>query len=297
MPIRPVIQLDLTEPRYSIQDLILAPETMDELKTIVSFFKNKNKLFGEWGFDERYADRDGLAVNLYGESGTGKTMAAHAVAKELGLKMICVDYADIESKYVGETAKNLKALFQKATDEGAIIFFDEADALLSKRVTNMTLAADVSVNQTRSVLLTLLNDYQGVILFATNFIQNFYSAFLRRIRWHIKFSMPDADLREKLWRLYIPSKMPVKINYAEIAEKFDNISGADISNAVFAAAVAALTEDAKFVEQERFERAVVNIINAKKANQSKNFYTESKRVISEAEANTELESQKSDAKL
>ena len=87
--------------------------------------------------------------------------------------------------YVGETSKNLSFLFQTATEQDAVIFFDEADALLSKRVTNMTSATDVSVNQNRSVLLNLLNQYHGVILFATNFIQNFDAAFLRRIKYHI----------------------------------------------------------------------------------------------------------------
>ena len=111
----------------------------------------------KWGLSERFSQQDGLAVNLYGPPGTGKTMAAHAIVDALHAKMICVDYADIESKYVGETSKNLSKLFQIAEAQNAVIFFDEADALLSKRVTNMTSATDVSVNQTRSVLLNLLN--------------------------------------------------------------------------------------------------------------------------------------------
>lgn len=100
-------------------------------------------------------------------------MAAHAIANALGKRMLPVDYAEIESKYVGETAKNLTALFRVAAEHEAIIFFDEADALLSKRVSNMSSATDVSVNQTRSVLLTLLNDYKGIVLFATNYIHNY----------------------------------------------------------------------------------------------------------------------------
>lgn len=147
-------------------------------------------------------------MNLYGPPGTGKTMAAHAITSALEKQMICVDYAEIESKYVGETSKNLSRLFQTAKEQDAVIFFDEADALLSKRVTNMTSATDVSVNQTRSVLLNLLNQYQGVILFATNFIQNFDAAFLRRIKYHIPFHLPDEAMRERLWRMYIPEKCP-----------------------------------------------------------------------------------------
>ena len=202
------IQWRVTEPKYGMEDLILPPETARQLLDVVSYYQNRDQLFYGWGLYEKYADRDGLAVNLYGMPGTGKTMAAHAVAKALGLPMICVDYADIESKYVGETSKNLSNLFKTAAEKNAIIFFDEADALLSKRVTNMTSATDVSVNQTRSVLLTLLNNYRGVILFATNFIQNFDAAFLRRIRYHIQFHLPDAALREKLWRMYTRRKCP-----------------------------------------------------------------------------------------
>lgn len=221
-----VINWAISGPKYSFDDIILQADTLRELQDVVSYVRNKDKLFNEWGLAERFKDRDSLAVNLYGPSGTGKTLAAHAIIHELGLKMIGVDYADIESKYVGDTSKNLASLFRKAAETGAVIFFDEADALLSKRITNMTSATDVSVNQTRSVLLTLLNDYRGVIIFATNFISNFDSAFMRRIRHHIEFHLPGKEMREKLWKFYIPSKMPVdeEVNFSELAEKFDGVS-------------------------------------------------------------------------
>ncbi len=272
----------LTEPKYEMRDLILAPEMVKELESVVSYFKNKDKLFNDWGLSEKYKDMDGLAVNLYGEPGTGKTMAAHAIARALDLKMICVDYAEIESKYVGETSKNLSSMFKSAVEQNAMIFFDEADALLSRRVTNMTLAADVSVNQTRSVLLTLLNNYQGVIVFATNFIQNFDPAFLRRIRYHIQFNLPDTEQREKLWRLYIPEKMPVNIDYADLAGKIGGISGSDISNAVFYAALDASREGVSVIEQDRFERAVQTYIKAKQKNQG--IINKTERVLTDEEA-------------
>lgn len=101
-----------------------------------------------------------IAINLYGLPGTGKTMAAHAIASALKRPMFAVNYADIESKYVGETSKNLTRLFKEAELIDAIIFFDEADAMLSRRVTNMSNSTDVSVNQTRSVLLTLMNNWR-----------------------------------------------------------------------------------------------------------------------------------------
>ena len=208
-------------------------------------------------------------------------MAAHAVAKQLGLKMICVDYAEIESKYVGETSKNLSSLFKIASETGALIFFDEADALLSKRVTDMHSAADVSVNQTRSVLLTLLNDYKGIIIFATNFIQNFDAAFLRRIRYHIKFNLPDKNLREKLWRFYVPEKLPLSddVDFSILAEKFKDVSGSDIANAVFSAAVSSAREKSETVTQEKFEKAIKSCINVKLENKKSG----GKRLISETE--------------
>ena len=286
-----VINWVLSEPRYSFSDIILQADTLRELRDVVSYIRNKDKLFNEWGLSERFRDRDSLAVNLYGESGTGKTMAAHAIVKELGLKMIGVDYADIESKYVGDTSKNLVSLFRKASETGAVIFFDEADALLSKRVTNMTSATDVSVNQTRSVLLTLLNDYRGVIIFATNFISNFDSAFMRRIRHHIKFHLPDKELRERLWRFYVPSKMPVDegVSFPELAEKFGGVSASDIANAVFSAAIGAMNDGAETVGQDRFEKAIQSTITVKNANAGAR---QNVREISHEEARKELGDEK-----
>ena len=278
------IQWRIVQPSHTMDDLILPLATHTQLQDVISYFQNQKLLFEEWGLGERYAEQNGLAVNLYGPPGTGKTVAAHAIAAALQLPMICVDYAEIESKYVGETSKNLSSLFQTAGEQNALIFFDEADALLSKRVTNMTSATDVSVNQTRSVLLNLLNGYRGVILFATNFIQNYDAAFLRRIRYHVQFYLPDAPLREALWRMYIPEKMPCEVDHASLAEKYDGISGSDISNAVFSAAVRAARDGDSIVAQQRFEDAIQSCLDVKRANSGGNV-TVTKRVLSNEEAN------------
>jgi len=270
-----------------MDELILDSATVSQLLDVISYFQNRDLLFTDWGLSERFSSQDGLAVNLYGPPGTGKTMAAHAISDVLPKMMICVDYAEIESKYVGETSKNLSRLFQTASEQDAVIFFDEADALLSKRVTNMTSATDVSVNQTRSVLLNLLNRYKGVILFATNFIQNFDAAFLRRIKYHVQFHLPDEALREQLWRTYIPAKMPCQADCADLARKFPDISGNDIANAVFSAAVGAARDGEKIVRQNRFEDAILRCILVKKANRGEQI-TVSKRIISEEEAKQKL---------
>jgi SpoVK/Ycf46/Vps4 family AAA+-type ATPase len=268
-PLEPkTLQFKITKPLFKMQDLILTDETFDELDTVVKSQECWNKVFYEWNLQSVMKQRKNLFINLYGDPGTGKTMAAHAIANELHKEMICVNYADIESKYVGETSKNLTNLFEVASSKNVIIFFDEADALLSKRVTNMSSSTDVSVNQTRSVLLTLLNDFDGMVIFATNFISNYDPAFMRRIQYHIKFKLPDVKLREKLWSMYIPREMPNNLNVFDISKKYDAISGSDISNAVLKAALKAAKDKQPIVRQEYFESSIQEIVKSKQANKN-----------------------------
>lgn len=283
---RPKVSFSAIDPIYKIDNIILADKTKEELKTVINSRKNWDKVFIEWGLGEVLKQRKSLFVNLYGEPGTGKTMAAHAIAAAIEKKIICVNYADIESKYVGDTSKNLTALFSFALENDHIIFFDEADALLSKRVTNMSSSTDVSVNQTRSVLLTLLNDYTGMVIFATNFISNFDSAFMRRIQYHIKFELPNEQMRAKLWNMYIPEKMPAKIDIEKIAHDFGNISGSDISTAVLRAALRAANLNDVAIPQEYFEEAVKCIIESK--NENGNNMTITTRQVSEEYALNQL---------
>lgn len=274
------LEFAITAPKYKIGDLIVARSVRDEINTVINAKKCWDTVFNKWGLSTVMKDRQNIAINLYGEPGTGKTMAAHAIASALGQKMICVNYADIESKYVGETSKNLTRLFEYAYERGAVIFFDEADALLSKRVTDMSSATDVSVNQTRSVLLTLMNDYNGTVIFASNFISNYDAAFMRRIQYHIRFELPDAELRQRLWRRYIPDKMPNNVDFIRISEKYKGISGSDISNAVLKAALYAASNSYAFVDQTCFENAIENIIAAKNANKPK-IHVETREVSEE----------------
>lgn len=255
-----------TTPKYNMSELIVSDKVVNDLRLVVNAKKVWKRVFQTWGLAAVMKDKENLMVNLYGDSGTGKTMAAHAIANELGMNLICVNYADIESKYVGETSKNLMSLFDFAAEKDAVIFFDEADALLSRRVTEMSNATDVSVNQTRSVLLTLLNSYKGMVIFTTNFISNYDVAFMRRIQYHIKFELPNVELREKLWNMYIPHELPVDINIKHISEKYDSVSGSDIANAVLKAALSAAVMDKNIIVQKEFEDAIESILSAKKEN-------------------------------
>lgn len=268
------------EPKFSLNDIVLPTAVKEKILDIAEYAQNSKLVFEVWGLEETHKYSKRIGINLYGAPGTGKTMAAHAIAKHLGRKILVVNYADIESKYVGDTPKNIRRVFEAAKSTNSILFFDEADAILSRRVTNMSNATDVSVNQTRSVMLMLMNEFQDFIIFATNFIENFDPAFMRRISMHVEFPLPDLDCRKKLWQMYVPQKMPTDVDFDEIAEKFDGISGSDISNAVLNAAFKAARRKFKSVSKELFFEAINDILASRAAN-SKNEVTMTKRFVSE----------------
>jgi SpoVK/Ycf46/Vps4 family AAA+-type ATPase len=268
------------EPKYNFSDIILNNSTYDAIQDVLSIYEKRELLFDEWGLDITHKQQKRAGINLYGAPGTGKSMAAHAIANRLGRQILTVDYSQIESKYVGETSKNLVAMFNYAKESKVVIFFDEADALLSKRVTDMSSSTDVSVNQTRSVLLVLINDFDDLILFATNFITNYDPAFMRRILGHVKFEMPDDESRLKLWRMYIPQKLPTNADINELAAKFTCISGSDISNAVLAASLRTARLNERNVQHSYFEEAIDRIIRSKADNDNSEVVV-SKRTVSE----------------
>jgi ATP-dependent 26S proteasome regulatory subunit len=259
---------ELSEPKYSLSDVILEAETLNDIRALVSHKKNHALVFGEMGFASTHKFSRRFAVNFYGEPGTGKTIAAHAVANEFGKKILLIDYSQIESKYVGDTPKNLKRVFDFAKDENCVIFFDEADAILSKRVTNMQSSTDTSVNQTRSVLLNILNEFEGDIIFATNFISNYDPAFMRRISRHIKFNLPDQVIRKKLFEKYIPAGMHAHIDFDALASSAETLSAADIENATLTAAFQAASDRRKYVETSDIARQVTLIKTSKSHNAS-----------------------------
>lgn len=276
------IEFELSEARYSLTDLILPKRTQSELNRAIGLQQYQKDIFQQWGFDQTHKYDNKMIINLYGEPGTGKTMAAHAIAHQLNRPLVLINYGDIESKYVGETPKNIKSAFDFAKENNAILFFDEADAILSRRVTNMTSATDTSVNQTRSVMLTLLNDYNDVVLFATNFISNYDPAFMRRILMHIEFTLPDVETRLQLFKQYIPEKLPHNINIDEVATLSETLSGSDIANSMLLAAFSAKTEGKAHLDNEDLIAQITSIKNSKLANSnSKGIISVERRDVSE----------------
>ena len=185
------------EPKYSINQIILNDSTLEELEKVIIMIKNINKIYYEWGFEE-IDPVPRCIVNFYGPPGTGKTMSAHILASELNLKILSLNYSDIESKFVGDAPKNLVQAFEIAKKENCLLFFDEADSFLGKRITNVSSSSDQSVNSLRSQMLILLESFNGVVVFATNLHENYDSAFESRILKHIQFKLPDKNVRFKI---------------------------------------------------------------------------------------------------
>ncbi len=260
-------EIVFSDPKYTFDDIILSDETKDAVDDAISVFQYKELLFDKWKLSRVIKNKSSAFINLYGASGTGKTMVANAIANELKMKILWVNYADIESKYVGETSKNIVYMFSEAESNNALILFDEADALLSKRVTDMGSATDVSVNQTRSVLLHLLDEYSGIVVFTTNFIQNYDPAFMRRIPYHIKFDLPNEEFRRKLLRHYLTDTVPNNIDIEEVAKKYEGITGSDIANALFMAAIKTARKGLPELKQQYYEDALNHILEGKRANQ------------------------------
>ena len=246
----------LFTPKTQLSDVILNEGVKEQVLDLIAIPDVWRTVFEGWKLSKVVSKIPKMAVNFYGPSGTGKTMLANAIGTETGKAILQVNYAEIESKYVGETSKNLVSVFKTASDKDAILLFDEADALLSRRVTDMKNALDVSVNQTRSVLLNLLDEYTGMVIFTTNFISNFDSAFMRRIPYHIKIDLPDIQAREKLWRHYLIDELPNNVNQKEISRNYQKVSGADIVNSIVIASIKAARNREKFVKQSYIEEAL-----------------------------------------
>jgi AAA+ superfamily predicted ATPase len=224
------------EPRYTWADIILPDEKLAHLREICSQVRQRYRVFGEWGFDQKLSHGKGLSVLFSGPPGTGKTMAAEVIAHDLQLDLYKVDLSGVVSKYIGETEKNLSKIFHEAETSNAILFFDEADALFGKR-TEVSDAHDRYANIETSYLLQKMEEYEGVVILATNLRENMDEAFTRRIRFIVEFPFPDAASRSEIWRTHFPRQAPVSesIDYELLAQHLP-IAGGNIKNIVLNAA-------------------------------------------------------------
>lgn len=233
-------------PRRQIADLVVPNHTALQLRSLLTKVRYHHVLYDDFGLREIDPYGGRTAINLYGPPGTGKSFAADAIANELSMGIIRVSYAEIESKYVGETPKNIKAAFQKAREANALLFFDEADSVLGRRLTNITQSTDHAVNVSRSVMLLELDRFAGVTVFATNLAANYDQAFVRRILGHVEMPLPDADARQRLWRSHIPARLPIRLSdtdWDELVAETEGLAGGDILNSVVYAAALAIERE------------------------------------------------------
>jgi SpoVK/Ycf46/Vps4 family AAA+-type ATPase len=199
---------DKVQPKVGLPDVVLAEGCRSQVEALIAAARQRSKVFSSWGFGKKASRGRGLAALLSGPSGTGKSMTAEAIAHELGQNLYPVRMDSIVSKYVGETEKNLAAVFAAAHQTEAIVFFDEADAIFAGRLDGQDHHARY-INQQVNVLLTELEKFDGVVLLATNRPEALDTAFERRIRYHIRFGPPDCEARAELWRKSIPAEAPL----------------------------------------------------------------------------------------
>ncbi len=234
------------KPKRRLEDLVVSEKIRMQLASLLTKVKYHDVLYEDFGLKEVDATGGRTAINLYGPPGTGKSFTAEAIANELNRNIIRVNYAEIESKFVGETPKNIKAVFQKARESNAVLFFDEADSILGKRLSNITQSTDHAVNVSRSVMLLELDSFSGITIFATNFASNYDSAFVRRILGHIEMPLPDKSCRERLFERLIPSKLPVQLSPSDwecIIVETEGLSGGDMLNIIVNASSMALERE------------------------------------------------------
>jgi ATP-dependent 26S proteasome regulatory subunit len=228
------------EPGFAWDDLVLPAETLDGLREMVAFASHKAFLLEEWGFDRKLPYGRGVSAILAGPPGTGKTMVAQLLARELGYDLYVIELAQVVNKYIGETEKNLARVFDEAESSHAILFFDEADALFARR-TDVKSSTDRYANLEVNYLLQRMEAYAGVTLLATNLEQGIDEAFKRRVRFTIAFEMPEAPVRELLWKSMVPAQAPVEpgVDWRRLAERYE-MAGGHIKKAVVRAAARAL---------------------------------------------------------
>ncbi|MFC4808130.1 ATP-binding protein [Paenibacillus sp. GCM10023250] len=246
---------DPLTPAGTLQDLILPPDQMKRLQEIIDQVKYRSVVHEAWGFRKKLSRGRGINILLHGPPGTGKTMAAEVIANELGMDLYRINLSQVVSKYIGETEKNLHAIFQGAEDSYAILFFDEADALFGKR-TEVKDALDRHANTEIAYLLQQMEEYDGITILATNLYHNMDAAFIRRMQHCIEFPIPDDRQRSEIWKAMFPSEAPRhgNIDYEFLARQF-KISGGHIKNVVLSAAFLAAKEG-QAIGMEHLVRAI-----------------------------------------
>jgi SpoVK/Ycf46/Vps4 family AAA+-type ATPase len=267
--------------RHDLDSLILHPGVKQDIHAGLRALEIRAELERVWNISSIQPQEGRCILNFYGPAGTGKTRAALGVALRLGKPLYQVDYSAVISKYLGDTAKHIALTFKQARENDAVLFFDEADSLLSKRVATGE-SCSTSINQNRNTLMQELDRFDGVVIVTTNLFENYDPALLRRIQRHIKFKLPDEAMRRELFALHLPNHSRIEADFAVLAGLSRGLSGGDILNicvnAIHAGSTDADSEKWK-VTQEMMEREIRKVRRTKKEHESESESGRVKRRI------------------
>jgi hypothetical protein len=228
-------------PRAGWHDLVLPESGLESLRAIAAQVRQQGKVLERWGFAAQTSRGLGISALFHGPSGTGKTLAAEVLAKDLGLDLWRIDLSQMVSKYIGETEKNLRTIFDTAENTGSILLFDEADALFGRR-SEVRDSHDRYANIEVSYLLQRIEAYRGLAILTSNLRGNLDTAFLRRITFFVSFPFPDQNLRRSIWERIFPAAMPAeRLDYTKLSRL--NLAGGNIRNIALNAAYIAADLD------------------------------------------------------
>jgi hypothetical protein len=239
----------------SWSSVVFPPDILDSLRELVARVRHGRQVYDTWGMNRMMVSARGLTALFQGRPGTGKTLVAGVVARELGLDLYQVDLSKVMSKWIGETERNLSTIFDAAEDGQVVLLFDEADSLFAKR-TEVRSSNDRYANLEVNYLLQRLDSFEGIAILTTNIGNSIDQAFKRRLSFRLSFPFPDEDTREQLWRAHLPPELPVvgPITLDALARKYE-LSGGYIRNACLRAAFLAAQEETS-LHQHHLERAV-----------------------------------------
>jgi hypothetical protein len=246
---------NLVEDSQTWDDIVLPADTRDSVLELIARVRHRHTVLDRWGFRTKLSKGLGMAALFSGPPGTGKTMVASLIARELGQELYQIDLSRVVSKWIGETEKNLARVFDAAEGANVLLLFDEADSLFSKR-TEVKSSNDRHSNAEVNYLLQRVERFEGICILTTNFEGSIDPAFKRRLAFRMIFALPDETERAELWRRMIPKTAEISsdINFRELGREYE-LAGGNIRNAVLRAAFLAATEK-RPIDRELLQRAV-----------------------------------------
>jgi SpoVK/Ycf46/Vps4 family AAA+-type ATPase len=238
--------------KYDLRSLIYADDVNKQIAAIVTACRRRQEIWREWGFAEKFARGSGICALFNGPSGTGKTAAVYAIAAELGLPVRTIEFATLQSKWFGDTERNVLRLFSKIRPKEEVVFLDECDSLLTSRTAQESQVRSNVVN----IFLRQLEVFDGILFMTTNLKEELDPALERRLLFRVDFTMPDASMRERIWRSNLPAKAPVDrdIDWVQLAREYE-FTGGQIRNAILSAMYAALAEGAESISADHLRQA------------------------------------------